>query len=316
MKLLPRLFAGAASTARAAVRRALLDKIALPDALGSRSIFSVALLCSAWRLRILRSAIFSAIFEGFDSVVWDVTLFAGHRANLGASAALLSCAWLWPCFSASSSWLACQASDARCSPRMESVVSIPKTPDLGRWELAIAAPQAQPMEYCRQEAEWALDNAKLSGAMRLSSRCAHQLASAFLAAAEPAPNIPLAFLQEASRTLSSAPVRAVSIHDDLFSVSTWAKVRLLADRKPTPVDAGFMFFVQRWAPPIFLLGVALFFASGLLRGIKFWRVAFLFANANELSIAIDALRIEQASNAGRSLAGHGSPAPRKKSTRL
>lgn len=306
MALFPRLFG---SAVRAAARRQLLDKLA-PEALGSHPIFSATLLCSSWRLRILESA----ICEGLGTVVWEIGVLS-HRAIIGTVCGFVSCLWLWPYFSASSSWLACQASDASCSPRIESVVPIANKTDLWRWWLAVAAPQARALGYCRQEAAWALDNAKLSGAMRLSARCAHQLAPA-LAATEPSKNLPTWFLLQAARTLSSTPTIAVSTQEDLLSVSTWAKSQLLAQNKPRPVDARLLFWADRWLPPISLLGLGVFLVLGFLKGIIVWRREFLSHNSEEMSSFLDARRIEQACNAGRALADQSSSAPRKRPNRL
>lgn len=315
---------------RRRLRRGLLARFQLSGSLGLGSAFALAIFEPRWRPRIsasiasgsllsllvlmLRSLFF--IFKYADD---DLKI---RPSGVMAFFILISLPILrpfLPCLPISAAWVSCQASDAMCAPRMESMVELPpKSLDrafLQRWASALSAPEAKAIGYCQQEADWALANAQFPGArLRLSTRCAKDLAPVFLAI-KPSPIHNAQFLQEASRALLLAPSRPVSINEDLFSMSVWASIfpEGPLNQEPALPGAPLSFWLSEVWRIFASLVLAVMGAACLARGARTGIDNFLKKNAEEASRSIEALGIEQASDGGQAALHDGNPpaAPRR-----
>lgn len=321
------------ASGRRRLRRWLLAKFQLAGGLGLGSAFALVVFEPRWRPRLaaniaggsLLSLLMLTIFSLFFFVKLEDRDVNFRPSGIMVFIVLFLLPFCWPCLPASSAWVACQASDAMCAPRMESMVELPrKSLDrafLQRWGSALSTPEAKALGYCQQEADWALANAQFPGArMRLSTRCAKDLAPVLLAI-KPTPIHPAEFLLEASQALLSAPSRPVSINEDLLSVSTWASIwtrgPLGQEQEPALPDAPLRFWLsfvwpdvwRNFAPLVLAVMGAIFLAYGARRGVDH----FLKKNAEEASRSIEALSIEQSSDGAQAAAqaSNTPPSPRR-----
>lgn len=319
---------------RRRLRRGLLARFQLAGGLGLGSAFALAIFEPRWRPRLAANIASGSLLYLLILTICSLFFFVKlededlnfRPSGIMAIVILFLFPFFLPCLPASAAWVACQASDAMCAPRMESMVELPpKSLDrafLQRWGSSLSTPEAKALGYCQKEADWALANAQFPGArLRLSTRCAKDLAPVFLAI-KPSPIHNAQFLQDASRALLSAPSRPVSINEDLLSVSTWASIwthgPLGREQEPAAPNAPLRFWIsyvwpdvwRKFLPLVLAVMGAIFFAYGARRGID----NFLKENAEEAFRAIEALSIEQASDGGQAaLQAHNSPpaAPRR-----
>lgn len=310
---------------RGGLCRRLLRDFSSEEPLGPSSIAALAIADAKWRQRIIRQASsLSALRSVADSVEFIEEIVFSRPRYFHIGAALLLVVLCGPsALTTATRWLGCQASAVNCGPRMESSIPLANGKLHGaehaQWESAILTPPVEGLGYCQSEALWGLANAKRDAttSMPLSSACASAISSALLLA-KPSRSHDAKFLLSASEALSSARPIAISINDDLVSLSTWSQFKrqsLLSARDPSLPGAPLAFALSQWLwviPSVALLGMLLIFFKNLF----LWPQEFLRRNNVEVLVATEALIIELALNDGRALAPSGPTVSPRKSRRL
>lgn len=293
-----------------------------PEApLSPRSIAALAIADAKWRWRIVRQASSWSALHSLADFIEKIedTAFSHSRHFYFATGLILAVLFAPASLTTAKRWLDCEISSGKCGPRKESSIPLasgkPHRVDYELWTRAMEAPQVEKLGYCQREALWSLANAKrdASSTMPLSPTCATSISSALLSA-KSSPAHDEMFLRSASNALSSARPTAISINEDLLSLSTWSGFKrqgFLSARDPSLPSAPLAFALSQWLfaiPGLALLGMLLIFFKNLWS----WPKEFLLRNPTEVLVATEALIIELALEDGHALppSSHAS-SPRK-----